>query len=136
MRWKAEQAIRRAAAELGNPSSYRLDKVRAGAGLHRKVFDKTILDMARVGTIELFGNDISGMSGAEIANLVQHGTTIYVSFAFLDVREPEPVETVSVQIDNIEQVQWDKFRYLCKTRENKEAVQKLKEMIYEYVRKT
>lgn len=135
MRWKAEQAIRRAAAESDNPSSYRLDKIRAGAGLHRKVFDKTIMDMARVGTIELFANDTIGMSGAEIADLVHQGTTIYVSFAFLDVREPEPVETISVHIDNIEQIQWDKFRYLCKTRENKDAIRKIKEMIAEYVQK-
>lgn len=135
MRWKAEQAIRRAAAKSGISSSYRLDKIRSGAGLHRKVFDKTILDMARVGTIELFTNDTAGMSYAEIADLVHQGTTIYVSFAFLDTQDPEPIETVSIMIDHIEQIQWDRFRYLCKTRENKEAIQKLKEMIAEYVYK-
>lgn len=135
MRWKAEQAIRRAAAELGNLSLYRLDKIRIRAGLHRKVFDKTVLDMARVGTIELFSSDTSEMSGAEISELVRQGTILHVSFAFLDTPEPEPVETVSLVIDDIERIQWEKFEYMCKLKENKDPIQKLKEMIQDYTQK-
>ncbi len=136
MRWKAEQAIRRAAAELGSLPLYRLDKIRIRAGLNRKVFDKTVLDMARVSTIELFSDDTSDMSGAEISELVRQGTTLYVSFAFLDTPEPEPVETMSLMIDDIERIQWEKFEYLCKIKENKDPVRKLKEMIYDYIQKT
>ena len=45
MRKKAEQKIRNAVAELGNPDFPRIDAVRQKAGLLRKVFDKTVLDM-------------------------------------------------------------------------------------------
>jgi hypothetical protein len=91
MRWKAEQAIRQAAAELGDLPQFGLDKIRIGAGLHRKVFDKTILDMARVGTIRLFGKEASEMMGQDIADMVQQGTIVYLSFAFLDIQQYDPV---------------------------------------------
>lgn len=91
MRWKAEQAIRQTAAGLGDLPQYGLDKIRNGAGLHRKVFDKTILDMARVGAIRLFGRDASEMRGENIGDMVQQGAMVYLSFAFLDTQQYDPV---------------------------------------------
>ncbi len=91
MRWKAEQAIRQAAADLGDLPQYALDKIRIGAGLHRKVFDKTILDMDRVGTIRLFGKNVSEIRGQDLSDMVQQGAMIYLSFAFLDTQQYDPV---------------------------------------------
>ena len=73
MRRKAENKIRQAAAELGQAEFYRIDKIRTKAGLIRKVFDKTILDMARVGAIELAGGSTDSMSPSEIGNLIRDG---------------------------------------------------------------
>ncbi|MBC8438565.1 MAG: hypothetical protein H8D87_02640, partial [Deltaproteobacteria bacterium] len=47
MRKKVEHKINQAVAELGRLEYYRIDKVREKTGTVRKVFDKTILDMAR-----------------------------------------------------------------------------------------
>lgn len=91
MRWKAEQAIRQAAAELGNVAQYRIDKIRLRAGLHRKVFDKTILDMARVGTIQLFSSDDSDMNGGNMSEMVWQGVVVYISFVFLNENQYDPV---------------------------------------------
>ncbi len=84
MRKKAERKIRRAVEELGDCEHHRLDHVRSLAGLHPKIFDKTILDMERVGTIRLFSQGLDGMSKEEIPLLVRRGETVYVSFTFID----------------------------------------------------
>ncbi|MEE4357759.1 MAG: hypothetical protein V2I97_14935 [Desulfococcaceae bacterium] len=84
MRKKAERKIRRAVEDLGNCERHRLDHVRSLAGLHPKIFDKTILDMERVGTIRLFSQGLDEMSKEEISLLVRRGETVYVSFTFID----------------------------------------------------
>ena len=47
---------------LEEDNNYRLDKVRINAGLYPKVFDKTILDMARLGTIILKEGNVEMIS--------------------------------------------------------------------------
>jgi len=89
MRKKSEEKIRRAAAALGDSNLYRIDRVREKTNVIRKVFDKTILDMARLKTIELKGGDTQGMSASEIGNLICLGDELYVYFTFLD-SESEP----------------------------------------------
>ncbi len=84
MRKKAEKKIRDAVAELGCPEHHRLDRIRPLAGLHPKVFDKTILDMERVGTISLSAEGLDQMTAGEISLLVRRGETVYVSFRFID----------------------------------------------------
>lgn len=142
MRKKAEKKIRQAVKELGSTNQHRLDKVRTGAGLFPKVFDKTILDMERVGTIELFTEGIEELSDAEIGNLVRRGDTIYVSFSFIDEtapdaagnepaapeQKPEP-ETIVVILQGLFPGEWERFEHLCETKEGKTAIQKLEEMV-------
>jgi len=95
MRQKAERAIREAAAGLKDSSGwYRIDQVRERTALIRKVFDKTILDMARVGTVQLASVDAKNTGDAHVGDLITYGEKIYISFAFLEpdadqVKEPE-----------------------------------------------
>ncbi|MBW1842041.1 MAG: C_GCAxxG_C_C family protein [Deltaproteobacteria bacterium] len=84
MRKKVEKKIRQAVKELGKSEYYRIDKVRDRAGVIPKLFDKTILDMARVNTIELTGGDTDEMNPAEINKLVRKVDDVYVYFSFLD----------------------------------------------------
>jgi len=77
---------------LGEDQTYRIDKVRINAGLIPKVFDKTILDMARVGTITLKEGTSTGLSAAEIGNMVRKGETIFMYFSFQAAGGREPVE--------------------------------------------
>ena len=80
MRKKAEQKIRQAAAELGDLNLYRIDRVRERAGLIKKVFDKTVLDMARLGAIELKYGNTDDMNPHEIENLIRYRDSIFVYF--------------------------------------------------------
>lgn len=150
MRKKAENKIRQAVAELGKLEFYRIDKVRAKAGLIRKVFDKTILDMDRVGAIELSGGNTADMNPSEIGNLIHHGDTLYVNFKYLDTDtqpeeikpkkietqkpEPEDIELEDLQIVllEVEPAMWQRFEHQCLTREDKDPVEKIKEMIHDY----
>jgi len=95
MRKKAEKKIREAAAMLGEDNTFRLDKVRAKAGLYPKVFDKTILDMARLGTISLKEGNTDGLSPAELGNLVRKGEIVYMYFNFQDATGGEPAEAAA-----------------------------------------
>ncbi|MFC1814521.1 hypothetical protein ACFL0M_00985 [Thermodesulfobacteriota bacterium] len=137
MRKKAERKIREAAAMLGDSNLYRLDKVREKAGLIPKVFDKTILDMNRLKTIELKAGTTEGMSPAEIGKLVRQGESIYVQFSFLDsaVEPPkrEPA-TIDIMLPGLDSELWQQFEKNCSTREGKKAVQKILEMILDYNR--
>ncbi|MFC1895302.1 hypothetical protein ACFL0Q_01365 [Thermodesulfobacteriota bacterium] len=136
MRKKAEQQIRNAVTILQTTHPYRIDLVRERAGLLRKVFDKTILDMARVGTIELHQEDIAGMTPEEIAACVRQGNTLHVSFSFTDLHdEPETAEPgmVDVILTGMDGSHWERFEYLCRTREGKDAFQKIREMVEAYV---
>jgi hypothetical protein len=84
MRKKAEKRIRQAAAELGEKNLYRIDQIRERAGLIKKVFDKTILDMARLGTIELRYGETHDMFPHEIENLLRYRDSIFVYLCFSD----------------------------------------------------
>lgn len=84
MRRKAEKQIREAVVSLGRSELYRIDKIREKTTLIKKVFDKTILDMARVRTIELYEGDRDKMSGAEIGNMIQKGDFLYMYISFFE----------------------------------------------------
>ena len=150
MRRKAENKIRQAVAELGKSEFYRIDKVRAKAGLIRKVFDKTVLDMDRIGAIELAGGNTADMNPSEIGNLIREGEKLHVQFKFLDSegepealkietakpaktapQAPEP-EEVEVVLLELEPAIWQRFEHQCLTKEDKDPVEKIKEMIRDY----
>lgn len=157
MRKKAENKIRQAAAKLGQLEFFRIDKVRAKAGLVRKVFDKTMLDMDRVGTIELAGGNTDSMSPSEIGNLLHEGENLHVQFKFLrsqeepeamleseDVEtatapsaittpqapEPQDVEIVLLELDP---AIWQRFEHHCLTKEEIDPIDKIKAMIHDYI---
>lgn len=150
MRRKSEKKIRQAAAQLGGSSVYNIDAVRKKTGIIKKVFDKTIIDMARLKSIELIDADTDGMDASERESLLRHGDSLYAEFIFLDV-EGQPEETASEKIvsevkpedrkpENIEIVlmefesdTWQKFQNLCETRENKDPIRKIQEMIHDYI---
>ncbi|MDF1592534.1 MAG: hypothetical protein P1P89_13545 [Desulfobacterales bacterium] len=141
MRKKAEKKIREAAAMLGEDDSYRLDKVRINAGLYPKVFDKTILDMARLGTITLKEGKTDALSPAEIGNMVRKGETVYMYFSFQDETAEAPAEaeteiktpeTVDIELPGVDRAMWQQFERRCLDREGKPPLQKIMEMISEY----
>ena len=143
MRKKAEKKIREAAARLGEDNNYRLDKVRTYAGLYPKVYDKTILDMARVGTISLKEGHTDGLSPAEIGNMVRRGEIVYTHFSFQEAAGGEPAEikplakrseTVDVMIAGVDRAVWWQFEKRCLDREGKLPRQKIVEMIEAYNR--
>lgn len=138
MRKRAERQIRQAAERLGSSGRYRVDRVRAGAGLIRKVYDKTLLDMARVGTIELSDGDTSDLTGAEIGNMIVSGGMRYVWFRFLESVEsvePEAPATVDIEIRGMDRDAWQLFAYYCATREKMEPMEKLVELVREFNRR-
>lgn len=143
MRKKAERKIRLAAAMLGDSNRYRLDEVRKRAGLYPKVFDKTILDMARLETIVLEEGCTDELSSAEIINLVRKGDRMYMYFSFADSVPREKEEQASApgepaQVDivlaGIDSKAWLEFEKHCLDREGKSAQQKIVEMIGQYNR--
>jgi hypothetical protein len=137
MRKKAERQIRQAATSLGETGPYRIDQVRKGAGLIRKVYDKTILDMARLGTIALTDADTGEMTESEIGNLIHHRNRRYVYFRFLSTAEDRETwrpETVDIVLKAFDKEAWRRFAYYCRERENKEPQQKLEEMVRAYNR--
>ncbi len=99
MRRKAERKIRQAAAGLGAANRYRIDQVRSNTDLIRKVFDKTLLHMASLGTIDLKGGNTDSMSDSEIGNLIYYKDILYVYFSFLDEdRIPAPAEPPKMDV--------------------------------------
>ncbi len=157
MRKKIEHKINQAVAELGRLECYRIDKVRGKTQTIRKVFDKTILDMARVGTIELLDGDTTGMNPSEIGNLIRYGDQLHVYFKFSDAEtkpeaqqpqiaamgavQPKSAEPESSKTENIEIVlleiepeMWQRFVELCKDTEDKAPVKKIGEMIRDYIK--
>ncbi len=140
MRKKAEKRIRDAAAEIGSMHSHMIDKIRRGAGLFRKVFDKTILDMHRVGTIELTGKNISEMNGENLGEFIIQGDIVYISFVFTDegkeAENPPPeLPGINILLEGVNPAEWDMFRQNCEIRESKDPIQKVLEMICEYNRR-
>ncbi len=157
MRKKVEHKINQAIAELGRSEYYRIDKVREKTQSIRKVFDKTILDMARVGTIELLDGDTTGMNPSEIGNLIRYGDQLHVYFKFPDAEtepeaqktpkatiraakpkgeEPESSKTRNIEIVllEIEPEMWQRFVELCQDMEDKAPVKKIREMIRDYIK--
>lgn len=143
MRKKAEKKIREAAAMLGEDDNYRLDKVRINAGLYPKVFDKTILDMARLGTITLKEGNTDALSPAEIGNMVRKGEIVYMYFSFQDATAGKPAEgeteikgpeTADIVLAGVDREIWQQFERHCSDREGKSPLQKIVEMISEYNR--
>lgn len=150
MRKKAENKIRQAVAKLDQLEFFRIDKIRAKAGLIRKVFDKTILDMDRVGTIELSGGSTEDMNPSEVGNLIHHGDKLYVNLKFLDtdiqleeikskkIETPKPgpedmeLEDLQIVLLEVEPAIWQRFEHQCLAKEDKDPVEKIKEMINDY----
>jgi len=138
MRKKAEKQIRQAAAILGTSNFYRIDQVRAHTDLVRKVFDKTLLDMARLGDAILYDGDTEGLSASETGDLISQREELFVYFSFPEgaaKQENVEPETIDVTLKGVERETWLRFEHLCETREQKQAVQKILEMINDYNRK-
>lgn len=147
MRQKAEKQIRDAAAAIGGNGPFRLDAVRAGAGLHPKIFDKTIIDMERVGAIRLEPLDESVADAEDASGLVRHGDRIYVRFAFIDApvplakeapaapdtSKPAPVDAVVVILQDLLPGEWEAFSGRCLTAEGKSPHEKIADMIRRYL---
>jgi hypothetical protein len=143
MRKKAEKKIREAAAKLGGENLYRIDRVRENTDLIRKVFDKTLLDMARVGAAELKGQDASEIDPAEAVNLIRHGDQCYVEFRFTDLpaaseksEAPGKPDTTTILLKGIDRGLWRRFVSTCTRREGVQPADKIKELIRDYTRKT
>jgi hypothetical protein len=140
MRKKAEMKIREAAAGLGPAARYRLDRVRKCAGLYPKVYDKTILDMARLGTIRLEEGDAAELASAEIGNLVRRGETVFMYFSFAEANASEAAaeeaarmdEKIDILLAGVDAALWNRFEKECREREGKPALQKILEMIADY----
>lgn len=151
MRKKAERQIRNAAALLVSPEGrFRLDLIRFRAGLHPKVYDKTILDMARVGTIALYSEDTSGMDPSAVSALVRRGDIIFTHFIFIDgttfddapssgAEAPPPLghaspEPVVVILENLTPMEWAEFENRCQLLEQTRVTTKIEAMIREFLR--
>lgn len=93
MRKKAERDIRQAAARLDEGPPHRIDRVRKRTGLLRKVFDKTLLHMAQVGTIQLHDGPTDHLTREEVRGLLPEGDRLHVGFTFLDESDDPPAPT-------------------------------------------
>jgi hypothetical protein len=149
MRRKAEKEIQRAASAVGGSGPFRLDVIRSEAGLHPKIFDKTILDMARVGTITLEPLEEDGAGPEATHGLVRHGDRIYARFAFTDAPvaappalenptppvkiRPAPVDAVVVILQNLLPGEWEAFSDRCRADGVKTPHEKIEEMIRQYL---
>jgi len=153
MRKKAEKAIREAVDIVGSRDHHRLDRIRPLAGLHPKVYDKTILDMERVGTIRLATGSLDAYSSGEIAGMVRRGDTVYVSFTFIDgtipagakeaePAEPEPParnpmldsEPVIVILQHLIPGEWERFERVCQEREGRKGSEVLEDFVRRFLR--
>lgn len=136
MRKKAEKQIRTATTSMREKQPFRLDRVRHRVDLVRKVFDKTILDMARVGTIELYPATPDQLEASEAKDYVRQGEKIFASFSFLETVSEDPEsEPVDILLKGVDPVKWRHFTYLCKAREDKDPQTKILEMIERYNRR-
>ena len=128
---------------IGEADSYRIDRVRVNTGLIRKVFDKTLLDMERLKTVELIGQDVAKVDPDEAANLIRRGDQIYVQFRFTDPpvepekkEEPDVPETTSIILKGIDRSLWRRFESTCARREGIRPAEKIKKLIRDYNRQT
>lgn len=148
MRQKAEQKIREAVTRVGAGEYHPLAAVRRHAGLHSKVFDKTILDMERVGTISLFAGDLKGMPPAVISQCVRKGDTVYTAFRFVDgtrevpihaaPRQAPPLEqerdAIIVVMPDLAQEEWLLFEILCRRKSGRSPETELARLVRDYIR--
>ncbi len=131
-----------AALSLGGAQRHRIDLVRDRTSLLRKVFDKTILHMAEVGTIALHGGSTAGLTEDQKRNLLWQGEVLHVSFSFLDGTDlPDAPgadatadERITINLRGVPRDDWERFTLLCHQAEGKTAVQKIWEMIQAYNR--
>ena len=125
---------------LGDADVFRIDRVRENTDLIRKVFDKTLLDMARVGTVELIDHDAADIDPSEAANLIRRGDRVYGQFRFTDPpgdmeKEDKPApETTTIIIKGLDRALWRRFDSLCNEKEGKGSAEKIKEWIRDYVK--
>ncbi len=153
MRKKAEKEIRQAVTRLAGAPPHRIDRVRKRSGLLRKVFDKTLLHMAQMGTIQLHDGPTDHMTREEVRDLIPEGNRLHVSFTFLDAPHESPAVpvgpqtppvppppratvTVDVTLSGLGRDEWERFEQTCHERENVTADQKIWEMIVAYNRRT
>lgn len=136
MRKKAELKIRQAAQKLDPCDRYRIDQVRACAGLIPKVYDKTLLDMDRLGTVELLEGDTGQLTEWEVGDLLRKEGRVYMYFRFLESGTNEGdvhPRTIDVIIQGVDHETWKRFETCCREREQRGAADKIQEMIREYV---
>lgn len=133
LRKKAEQQIRKATTILGGAGFFRIDTVRAYCSLLPKVYDKTILDMARVGTIELIRAqpDDDPESGA---GLIRRGDTVFEFFRFTDGSDIQNLEgTIDIVWHKVPRELWQRFENRCLKTEVKTPFEKVLELIRDYL---
>jgi len=147
MRQKAEKQIREAVTRMGGGGPHFLPRVREGSGLHPKVFDKTILDMERVGTIALFAGNLNDMAPEAIAGCVRHGSMVYTSFRFIDgtpdapgaaaADAPEVVahDSVVVVLEELLPQEWALFEALCRKAGDRSPSLHVTGMIRDFIRR-
>jgi hypothetical protein len=136
MRKKAEKQIRMAAASMESGQPFRLDRIRNRVEMVRKVFDKTILDMARVGAIELYPATPPELATGNSEDFVRQGKEIFGSFSFIE-SSPEKAESepVDILLESVDPVLWRHFTYLCNAKEDKDPRKKIIEMMEQYNRR-
>jgi hypothetical protein len=135
-RKKAEIQIRSAAEEVGGDNLYAMDRVRARAGLVRKVYDKTILDMARLGTIEMRSVPADDIEPDEAARGIRQGDRVFTHFSFTGHSTGEPVDRtqrIEVVLQGIERNVWERFEDEVRRREGRGPLAKIQEMIRSYL---
>jgi hypothetical protein len=78
------------------------------------------------------------LSGSETGDLLSQREELFVHFSFPEgVARQETVEpeTIDVTLRGIERKAWLRFEYLCETREHKQPVQKILDIINDYNQK-
>ena len=135
LRKKAELQIRNATTLLGGTGFFRIDEVRAYCTLLPKVYDKTILDMARVGTIELVraqpGDEWEAGTG-----LIRRGDTVFETFRFTDGSDLQHLhddQTLDVVWHKVPRELWQRFEARCMETEAKTPFEKGLELIRAYL---
>ncbi len=142
IRQKAETEIRNAVREIGGMCDHPIDAVRARTNLVRKVFDKTLLDMERVGTIRMESRPADQMAGTDLTDLIVRGETVYLRFTFIDGSmettasdEPGKRVTLGIRLTGFDYGEWQTFQRHCRETEKMPPGEKIREMILEYNRK-
>lgn len=138
MRKKAEKEIREAAREF-QMEKIPIHPVRVRTSLIRKVFDKTLLDMARLGDVILYNADPDDLVVSDASEFLYQGENIYISFSFVEKHEEREKEaeeqTLSVTIPDFPKEMWEHFQHLCNFKEKKTPEEKIRQLIHAYIQK-